>query len=1339
MAEKEQNFLEKTFGDVTTPVDGALARVSNSVADSLGGADKTFTKEDIRAAMPVVGAVATAGAGYFMWDPLQKAGKFLASGVKNLVTGFGYFEKIPLAGGLFTAVGKGVDAVSDGVGAAIAGAGTFLMYRALKVPPPPPVAPTGTDHSLDQPRGPGDIPAPVRSNYKPPKALEQAAEQRDQARKKLQEVFRKTAEKGELATKEQIKKLKEAFGEEGYRDLHRRSFGSEPAGESPHPEMTKARAGALLDFMDAHSKHGLEALNEGHAQAKAGMAGKTWNWVVRKTMRPFGRWISVKDVAVPNSDQVKVQHDTMMKQMRDGLVREAAELIQAGQNSGSQALSEYTPYKDPAIEKAIERVKDAQAAYGAEACEAVSDTLHWMRNHGNSAEHRAANEILNDPAAVQKLLEGYKNAPEATQADLGYLSGEVMKAFRQKLVDAGALEIQGIRKIIDPKMEKVAEHGLTDARIEELSRFARETLEHMHSDKAPDAMRRAAAELTPSQVREGMLRFHELQGTTEAKSMTECLVEAASKSAAELNKAAEKVKTSRKGKKATVEKPTTDTNIEPIVVNPVDAIVDGVAKARGEQNAANGRGPAEYAPESIDAVKDTIKKMQKDGSRLRSRAAADLLANPHMVGDLLDMHHSDPQVRAKPDLLIDAVIKGFRMNLMAEATGIIASKGLIGTQKGVSVSEMAQIESATMKVLEGMQASTGVSPDGQRTGEVVTPEQLAEVMMEQVEATRAAKAKAIAEAPVKVSSAAPGEGAAEAAPGEGGAKPAEVSEAGLRGVDVQKINTRLMELAKDAKPPVDAAPLVDLAAFRKTSPTRAIGTAFDAMVIMNFLQHAYEKKEPLKKGDIIERKRDGTFIVVTQPGDRSASINLSQPVIAQHVDKDGKPLGPSMGFTVIDPDKIARTYAGQGTMAAGGGLNAAGRSMERWGGLEAAKRGGGLQKWGGRLMVAGFVIEQGIESWQDVKNDNGTGRGYSKAGARTSGSIANGLIWVYGGPVGFLAGTAPTRFATEWEAYMNGETKSMDGDGIILETLPGMFIAPAREIGAITVDMMQSLPKSKVVQLAEGQSIDLDKMYKEFPQYRNAVLMLPIRSKPGEKPPTQEEIEERRKKMLSDPIHAWMEICKSEGKEFNFGSEEANRKAAGEHLMRLSVMTQDDVTPDAMMTYVYGVGHRVEELATGVSTMNFDDTMRMNAMVAAAREIRQYAEMRYASADNPYRGTEVQGQAPVTATIAKISVPIEPQPVPRPEGIDQKIMDASYQQNADAIRAMLKKNAGALTDTAAYAAWMRFDNQQSRRMRLCRWRLPSASPSLPVTRGCIRTGITSPRTLRYLQRNMRSM
>lgn len=85
--------------------------------------------------VPVAGGLAAGLIGMALIKPLTAAGKALMKGAKALVTGFGYLEKIPVLGGLFTALGKGVEALGDYTGivfSALAGAATF---RALQLQP----------------------------------------------------------------------------------------------------------------------------------------------------------------------------------------------------------------------------------------------------------------------------------------------------------------------------------------------------------------------------------------------------------------------------------------------------------------------------------------------------------------------------------------------------------------------------------------------------------------------------------------------------------------------------------------------------------------------------------------------------------------------------------------------------------------------------------------------------------------------------------------------------------------------------------------------------------------------------------------------------------------------------------------------------------------------------------------------------------------------------------------------------------------------------------------------------------------------------------------------------
>lgn len=155
---KDKNALQTAIEGVSGAVDDANQSVNKAVQYKYEGWTKDaaeklaakkfsekagFDAEDYKKAIPV-GVAAGAGlAGLLLVGPLTKIGGFALKSVKKLVTGFGYFERIPLIGGLFTALGQTVDWIGKASGYLLAGTASVLTFKAFQARPeaPTPLAP----------------------------------------------------------------------------------------------------------------------------------------------------------------------------------------------------------------------------------------------------------------------------------------------------------------------------------------------------------------------------------------------------------------------------------------------------------------------------------------------------------------------------------------------------------------------------------------------------------------------------------------------------------------------------------------------------------------------------------------------------------------------------------------------------------------------------------------------------------------------------------------------------------------------------------------------------------------------------------------------------------------------------------------------------------------------------------------------------------------------------------------------------------------------------------------------------------------------------------------------
>lgn len=112
-------------------VDGRFSDTTIQIANSIGK-DNKDTVEVVKTATPLAAAAAVAGTGYFLLDHITKATDFAAKGVKQVVTGLGYFEKIPMIGGVFTTAGNVVEGASQYVAMAVPAVGGLLTYTLMR-------------------------------------------------------------------------------------------------------------------------------------------------------------------------------------------------------------------------------------------------------------------------------------------------------------------------------------------------------------------------------------------------------------------------------------------------------------------------------------------------------------------------------------------------------------------------------------------------------------------------------------------------------------------------------------------------------------------------------------------------------------------------------------------------------------------------------------------------------------------------------------------------------------------------------------------------------------------------------------------------------------------------------------------------------------------------------------------------------------------------------------------------------------------------------------------------------------------------------------------------------
>ncbi|MBY0408445.1 MAG: hypothetical protein K2Q01_12205, partial [Rickettsiales bacterium] len=135
----EEPFYQRWWDSFNDTFKGRFQGTTKDLAKSIEqGTSGKIKAADAETFLPIAAAIAVGGAGYAMSEPMTKLGRGVAKLTRNVITGFGLFEKIPLIGGIFRWAGRMVDSVSDSVGTVLTGIGSFLAYKLFQVKPEPP-------------------------------------------------------------------------------------------------------------------------------------------------------------------------------------------------------------------------------------------------------------------------------------------------------------------------------------------------------------------------------------------------------------------------------------------------------------------------------------------------------------------------------------------------------------------------------------------------------------------------------------------------------------------------------------------------------------------------------------------------------------------------------------------------------------------------------------------------------------------------------------------------------------------------------------------------------------------------------------------------------------------------------------------------------------------------------------------------------------------------------------------------------------------------------------------------------------------------------------------------
>ena len=1256
------NFLTQMWNAAGGKLAPATSGISGLLKKVLGDSVK---EKDIQTFVPVVAALGVAGTGFALFEPISRAGQGVMGGIKKLVTGFGYFEKIPLLGGAFTLLGSGVEALGAVAGAVVTGALSLLTFRALQVPPSPPL-PLGKDLSDKKPVPPVILRQPAVEA----KSIERVRQKSRAAKEKLRDEFRPETVKDAPAEASDIAKIKKLLGEQGLKDFNKKAFGSEGAADGSHPQMTKGKAQALVQMIESSRAEAAAVLRqELDKVGKKGRVRKAAEAQIRKhkILWPVRKLLLTED-AVPLTEAQKAAEEArLLEAIRNGIGREAGDLAAEGKASVSSPDMAARLSNDPALDEAIAKAQSVkEKVYSTEAKEAVRDTLQWMRGYGNAAQHDAANRAANDPATLDSLLDLYEHAGPEAQKDLGMLERAALtegakapeapmpeakparRARRRSTLESREAEVLLERDEAEIKESLLKRRNASGGEVPaDPAQLTEAELTEFETEMEKRSNRRSSGTLTRAEA-DALAEADRLEITKSLLKQRgdlggEPVVDSVPLSESEQKKLDAEMK-QRQSKRRF--------DIEGADAKPSDGHVQRAGEARARANIASRNGPTAFSSEAREAVGKTLEWLQRPGAKLHNKVAAEIVADPNRLADLLELYETTDAGARQADvgLLTRAALAQSRKAMLAEAVRIARA-----ANPDMPTKQLNDLAQRASEALEGLQAEKGPNATQQRAGENVTASQIAEAMV---------------------------------------GKAGTAGEAAVPAADAHVLSERIVELAKDAAPREVAKKPVSEAG--KGGGGKAISVAFDLLMIKSVaeqgIQRYMEGGKTITPGDVLETRGDGSYIQVVEAG-KTGHWDLTQPMTLQQYNKAREAMGEPTTIMLVDPSEMGKltTQGGQGI---GASINLTGHGSE-FTKLASAETAGSVRKLGGRVMIGFYLAEQTYDAGKDINKGD-----YGKATATAAGGVSTAAIWV-AVPGGFLVGTAPSRLAKEIEAA-HREGRNVDADAIFLETLPGMAFVPVKEADQVIDDMMSHMPKNVVLDLFRNKdgtpnndgtprSVNLDEMYLEYPQYSKAVLSLPLR---GNTALTEEKIANERKKMLEDPIYTWQKIAEAHGMKFSPG--EAGQKEAGNMLAEYAAYTDAQLRPEAISTRIFAIGSVIQNWI-GNSSELFDAKMNTHELAMAAREIKEYCDKQYASKDNPFRNMATLGQAPVTTEIPGVGVlPIEPLsvlvPDNLPKGVDTR--KVWMQKNENTIRKMLSENAGGLMAAESYREWLQFDVQR---------------------------------------------
>jgi len=135
MANEAPSIITQLYTRAITEIRGRFGSLTEMAAEQVQNATNgSINQNTTKDALPYIAAGAAGITGLLLVEPISKLGKGLFRGIKTIVTGGGYFEKIPVLGYAFQGLGWALDRLGDVSGYLISGAASLLAFQLFQKP-----------------------------------------------------------------------------------------------------------------------------------------------------------------------------------------------------------------------------------------------------------------------------------------------------------------------------------------------------------------------------------------------------------------------------------------------------------------------------------------------------------------------------------------------------------------------------------------------------------------------------------------------------------------------------------------------------------------------------------------------------------------------------------------------------------------------------------------------------------------------------------------------------------------------------------------------------------------------------------------------------------------------------------------------------------------------------------------------------------------------------------------------------------------------------------------------------------------------------------------------------